>query len=79
MTVLVIDAGNTRIKWGIADASGWLRRAWLDTADAAGLGDALQGVPVPSRRNGCRGAPNSAAYAAAMPIRHNSDPTAGPP
>jgi len=34
-TVLAIDAGNSRIKWGFADGSGWLRRAWLDTADAA--------------------------------------------
>ena len=49
MNILVIDAGNSRIKWGVADDSGWLRHAWLATADAAGLGDALQALPAPSR------------------------------
>jgi type III pantothenate kinase len=41
MTVLAIDAGNSRIKWGVADDNGWLRRDALDTADAAGLRAAL--------------------------------------
>jgi type III pantothenate kinase len=53
MSVLAIDAGNSRIKWGYADDSGWVRRAWLDTSDAAGLCDALkQGLhdwPAPAR------------------------------
>ena len=49
MNVLAIDAGNTRIKWGYADDNGWLRRAWLDTAEAAGLGDAFKELPVPAR------------------------------
>ncbi len=51
MTVLAIDAGNSRTKWGVADDNGWLRRDALDTADAAGLRAALSGaftdVPVP--------------------------------
>lgn len=46
MNILAIDAGNSRIKWGIADDQGWLRRDWLNTADAAKLGEALQGPPV---------------------------------
>lgn len=37
MRVLAIDAGNTRIKWGWADAAGWLRQGWVDTAAAATL------------------------------------------
>ena len=49
MNILAIDAGNSRIKWGFADSSGWLRRAWLDTADAAKLGEALKDLPAPTR------------------------------
>lgn len=47
MNILAIDAGNSRIKWGIADDQGWLRRDGLDTADAAKFGEALQGLPAP--------------------------------
>ena len=49
MNVLAIDAGNSRIKWGYADDSGWLRRAWLQSADAAAIGEALKGLPAPAR------------------------------
>ena len=48
MTMLTIDAGNSRIKWGMADANGWLRRAWIETTAAASLRDALNGVPAPA-------------------------------
>ena len=44
-TVLAIDAGNTRIKWGAHDGTHWLRQAWLDTRRAAELGPALAGLP----------------------------------
>ena len=47
--MLVIDAGNSRIKWGLADSGGWLRRAWLETADAAAIADALKDLPAPGR------------------------------
>jgi len=46
--VLAIDAGNSRIKWGFADDSGWLRRAWINTADAASIGDVLKDLPAPA-------------------------------
>lgn len=49
MNVLAIDAGNTRIKWGLADDTGWLRHAWIATGDAASLGDALRELPAPER------------------------------
>jgi type III pantothenate kinase len=45
----VIDAGNSRIKWGLADDHGWLRRASLATAEAEIFGEALNDLPVPSR------------------------------
>jgi type III pantothenate kinase len=44
-TVLLIDAGNTRIKWGTHDGTHWLRQAWVETARAAQLKRALAGVP----------------------------------
>ena len=49
MNILAIDAGNTRVKWGLADASGWLRHGWIATAEASGMGAALGGVPAPQR------------------------------
>lgn len=47
--ILAIDAGNSRIKWGIADAGGWLRRAWLATAEADTFGAVLKDLPAPAR------------------------------
>lgn len=32
--MIAIDAGNTRIKWGVHDATGWVARGALPTADA---------------------------------------------
>lgn len=48
MTVLVIDAGNSRIKWGLADDHGWLRRAALATTDAAALAADIRDLPAPA-------------------------------
>ena len=42
--VLAIDAGNTRIKWGIHDGREWTRRGAAPTADVESLGDVLQGA-----------------------------------
>ncbi|MEK7876609.1 MAG: type III pantothenate kinase, partial [Pseudomonadota bacterium] len=44
-TVLAIDAGNTRIKWGAHAGAHWLRQAWVDTGHAAELKPALAGLP----------------------------------
>ena len=49
MTILAIDAGNTRIKWGVADDNGWLRQAWLATTEAASITEALREQPAPGR------------------------------
>jgi len=35
--VLAIDAGNTRIKWGLHDGTRWRTRAWVATAQAGRL------------------------------------------
>ncbi len=49
MNMLAIDAGNSRIKWGIADDGGWLRRAWIATAEADSLGNEWKDLPAPGR------------------------------
>ncbi len=49
VNILAIDAGNSRIKWGIADGNGWLRRAWLATAEVETLGAVLKELPAPAR------------------------------
>jgi type III pantothenate kinase len=46
-TVLAIDAGNTRIKWGAHDGTRWLKPAWVDTARANGLKAALADLAPP--------------------------------
>lgn len=45
-TVLAIDAGNTRIKWGIHDGAGWIKQAWLETALVAELKSAFSELPL---------------------------------
>ena len=45
--VLAVDAGNTRIKWGVHDGTRWLTQQWIATASVAQLNHALAGVPAP--------------------------------
>ena len=47
--ILALDAGNTRIKWGLHDGDTWQARGWAATADGAGLGDAWKELAVPGR------------------------------
>ena len=44
--LLAIDAGNTRIKWGVHDGRGWAATGSLPTADAARLPQAWAGAPA---------------------------------
>jgi type III pantothenate kinase len=46
-TVLAIDAGNTRIKWGVHDGAGWRVQAWAATARVSALKAALARVAAP--------------------------------
>jgi type III pantothenate kinase len=41
MKLLVIDAGNSRIKWGLHENGGWIERGALATAEADRLSDAF--------------------------------------
>ncbi len=49
-TMIAIDAGNTRIKWGVHDGAGWLERGALPTGEASRLRECATrwpaGVPV---------------------------------
>ena len=46
-TVLAIDAGNTRIKWGVHDGACWQVQASLETARAGKLKAALARIDTP--------------------------------
>ncbi|HEX2826692.1 MAG TPA: type III pantothenate kinase [Burkholderiales bacterium] len=41
MKVLAVDAGNSRIKWGLADEDDWIERGAVATGDADALESAL--------------------------------------
>lgn len=50
--LLAIDSGNTRIKWGLHDGSGWLKQGVVaqgKSAPLALLGQEWQGLPEPAR------------------------------
>ena len=47
MKLLAIDAGNTRIKWGIFEDGAWLRQDWMDTRRAEGLAAAFDQIAGP--------------------------------
>lgn len=49
MNILAIDIGNTRVKWGLAQNSGWLRQGWVATTRPAELKDEWAGLPAPDR------------------------------
>ncbi len=47
--ILAVDAGNSRVKWGLHDGQDWLRKGWAAVADAESLGAAWSGVVAPER------------------------------
>ena len=47
--VVAIDAGNTRIKWGLHNGAGWADKGVLATSDAAWLSDAADEWPLNAR------------------------------
>ena len=53
--IIAIDAGNTRIKWGVHGGAddGWLARGALSTREAAGLSDICQSWPGEAQVVGC--------------------------
>ena len=47
--ILAVDAGNTRIKWGLHDGGVWQEKGWSNTADSARLSDAWSGIAAPGQ------------------------------
>lgn len=47
--ILAVDAGNSRIKWGLHDGSAWLARGAVPAGDATGLALAWKGIPRPEK------------------------------
>lgn len=45
MNLLLIDAGNTRIKWGCSCDGEWLRQGWVPTARPEALAAEFAGLP----------------------------------
>ena len=51
--ILAIDAGNSRLKWGIHDGTAWLERGNLPTEDAGKLSASMPHWPSVDRVMGC--------------------------
>lgn len=49
MNILVIDAGNTRIKWGFSENGSWLRQGWLPSVRAGDIASELVQLPAAQR------------------------------
>lgn len=49
MTLLAVDAGNTRIKWGVYEHQGWLRQGWAAKADLSALNEAWKEIAEPGQ------------------------------
>ena len=47
--ILAVDAGNSRIKWGMHDGLAWIRKGWVSHADAVTLERDWLTLPEPSR------------------------------
>lgn len=47
MKIIAIDAGNTRIKWGLSDGTQWLEQSWVATANVQELGAAWSALAPP--------------------------------
>lgn len=47
--MLLVDAGNSRIKWALVESGNWLRQGVADQTDAAALQQAFAALPPPRR------------------------------
>lgn len=53
MTLLCLDCGNTRLKWGLNESGRWLERGALPLAEIGLLPEALSSLPRPGRAIAC--------------------------
>lgn len=70
---IAIDAGNSRIKWGVHDGSRWLDTGVLATADVAWLSEAADEWPEKARVVVCNvaGSAVAAAISSQLAARHS--------
>lgn len=47
--ILAVDAGNSRVKWGLHDGGGWLRQGSVENPDVAALAQAWSDLESPAR------------------------------
>jgi type III pantothenate kinase len=52
-TLLALDAGNTRVKWGVHDGTAWRATGAVEIAATAMLAAAWSGAPAPMRAIAC--------------------------
>jgi type III pantothenate kinase len=76
MRILAIDAGNTRIKWGLHDGEGWIVQDWIATARAGSVAARWSRLPRPQATVACnvagdsvKGALAAAARRLGLPLR----------
>ena len=70
--IAVIDAGNSRIKWGLHNGAGWVSRGVLATADAEWIAEAADEWPAETRVILCNVAGSAVAHrlhSALKPLR----------
>ena len=48
MRILAVDAGNSRIKWGLHEASGWVNQSWIETSEAGRLSEVWNDLEQPA-------------------------------
>jgi type III pantothenate kinase len=74
MNILAVDAGNTRLKWGISARGEWIAGGAVATGDAEAIADALGGNAAVQRIVIANVAGDSAAQviAAALPAAQNT-------
>jgi type III pantothenate kinase len=51
--IVAIDAGNTRIKWGVSDGSRWIAQGALPTAKSAHIAEVSKQWPADAQIVGC--------------------------
>ncbi len=61
--MIAIDAGNTRIKWGVHDGSNWLAQGALPTGEVSRLAEVAAGWPVGEQVVACNVAGDAVAAA----------------
>ena len=49
MSILAVDSGNTRIKWGLHDAGGWIATGAVSRQETVRLNDTWKSLPPPSK------------------------------